>query len=134
MSNISLSSWIPFTLPKKYLIHHPIYIKFILATISGELREFFHKDGNNFIEFWNCSSNYKWLLHHIVDKETKKFNLTSIFSYRSFWDLSRKNECNTILNNWKMSFQVLYNKGQNFLELLDDNLKLIEPFVSKDGL
>ena len=105
-----------------------------LATISSELREFFHKNGNNFIKFWNCSSNYKWLLHHIVDKETKKFNLTSIFSYRSFWDLSRKNECNTILNNWKMSFQVLYNKGQNFLELLDDNLKLIEPSVSKDGL
>ena len=29
MSNVSLLLWIPSTLPKEYLIHHPIHIKFI---------------------------------------------------------------------------------------------------------
>jgi len=32
-----------------------------------------------------------------------------------------------------MSFQVLDDKEQKFLELLDDDSKLIEPSISKDG-
>jgi len=48
------------------------------AAISCELREFFKKDSNNSIGFWDCPSNCKWFLHDTVDKETKKFNLTPI--------------------------------------------------------
>jgi len=110
---------------------HPYQIH--SAAIFGELREFFQKYSNNSIEFWNCPSNCKWLLHNIVDKETKKFNLTPIFLCKFSWDLSRKNECNIIFNNWKMSFQVSNDKGQNCLELLDDDLKLIDISVSKGG-
>jgi len=33
-----------------------------------------------------------------------------------------------------MSFQALDNKGQKFIKLLDNDSKLIEPLVSKDGL
>ena len=92
-------------------LSHPYQIH--LVAISSKLREFFQKDSNNSIEFWDCP-NDKWSLYNIVDKETKKFNLTPIFPYKSSWDLSRKNKYNTILNDWKMFFQVSNDKGQNF--------------------
>ena len=53
------------------------------AVIYGKPKEFFHKDNNNFIEFLDCLSNCKWSLHDIVDKETKKFDLTPILLYKS---------------------------------------------------
>jgi len=49
------------------------------SAISCKLRDFFEKDNNNSIEFWDCPSCCKWSLHNIVDKETKKFDLTPIF-------------------------------------------------------
>jgi len=53
------------------------------VAISCELREFFQKNNNNSIKFWDCPSKCKWSLHDIVDKETKKFNITSILPCRS---------------------------------------------------
>jgi len=41
------------------------------AAISSELREFFSKDSQNHIKFWDCPSKQQWALHQIVDKETK---------------------------------------------------------------
>ena len=110
---------------------HPYQLH--LSAISCQLREFFKKDNNNSIEFWNCPSHCKWSLHNIIDKETKKFDLTPIFPCKSSWDFSRKNECNNILNSWKMSFQALDDKGCHFLELLDDDSKPIEPLTSRGG-
>ncbi len=55
---------------------HPYQIYSV--AISCKLREFFQKNNNNFIKFWDCSSKYKWFLHNTVDKETKKFDLTPI--------------------------------------------------------
>ena len=106
---------------------HPYQIQ--LSTISRELREFFRKDQHNSIEFWNCP----WTFHHIVDKETKKSDLVPIFLYKSSWEFDRKNECNKILNNWKMTFQALNAKGRQFLELFDDNLQPIRSSYSKEG-
>jgi len=40
---------------------------------------FFKRNNNNFIEFWDCPSNYKWPLYKRVDKETKEFNILPIF-------------------------------------------------------
>ena len=70
----------------------------------------------------------------IVNKETKKFNLSLLLPCKSSWDFSQKNEYNKIINLWKMTFQASDNKGRNFLELLDDNLNIIEPSYSKGGL
>ena len=62
------------------LLHsYQVYI----SSISSKLREFFIRNHNDSIEFWDCPSHCKWPLHNIVNKETKKFNLTSIFLYRS---------------------------------------------------
>ena len=51
--------------------------------ISKEIREFFKRNHYNSLEFWDCPSQDKWLLHDIVNKETKKFNLSPIFSCKS---------------------------------------------------
>ena len=110
---------------------HPYQIH--SSAISCELRDSFEQNSNNSIEFWDCPSSCKWSLHNIVDKETKKLDLTPIFPCKSSWDFSRKNECNNILNSWKMHFQALDDKGQHFLELLDDDSKPIEPLISKGG-
>jgi len=111
---------------------HPYQIH--LAAIFCKLREFFQKNNNNSIEFWDYPSKCKWSLHDTVDKETKKIQPHPILPYRSSWNFSKKWGYNDILNKWKMSFQVLDNKGQNFLKLLDEDLKPIELLISKSGL
>jgi len=98
-----------------------------LSEIFRELREFFKRDQHNSIEFWDCPSCDKWTLHDMVDKEMKKFNLIPIFPCKSSWDFNRKKECNEIINNWKMMFQASDANGGFFLDLLDDDLKPIEP-------
>ena len=52
------------------------------TAISHELRDFFLKDANNCIEFWDCPSKQKWPLHALVDKDSKSFNSISIFPYK----------------------------------------------------
>ena len=64
----------------------------------------------------------------------KKFDLISILSCKFSWDFSKKNEYNKIINNWKITFQASNAKGRYFLDLLDDNLKSIEPSYFKREL
>ena len=85
-----------------------------LSVILRELREFFNKSYFNFIKFWDCSSSDHWSLHTTVDKETKNFNLSSLFPCKSLWNSDRKKECDNILNTWKMMFQASNAKGSNF--------------------
>ena len=104
------------------------------VAISSELREFFSKDTLNHIEFWDCPSKQQWALHQMVDKETK--NLVSILSFpcKYSWDFCKKSECDSILLQWKMTFQASDLRGRNFLDFLGDNLYLIKPSYSKGGL
>ena len=64
----------------------------------------------------------------------KSFDLTPMFSCKSLWDFNRKCKCDKILDDQRMTFQVLDAKEQHFLELLDDDLNLIEPLYTKGGL
>ena len=104
------------------------------AAIFMELREFFSKDSRNCIKFWDCPSKQQWSLHHTVDKEIKNIVSILLFPCRSSWDFCKKSECNCILSQWRMIFQVSDSKGRNFLDLLDDNLNPIEPSSSKGSL
>jgi len=70
----------------------------------------------------------------LVDKESKKFNLTPILSCKTSWDYSKKEECNNIIRNWQMTFQASDLKGNHFLELLDNNYLPITPTYKKGGL
>ena len=51
--------------------------------ISKELRKFFERYLYNSIKLWNCSSQDKWFLYDIADKEIKRFNLLSILPCQS---------------------------------------------------
>jgi len=103
---------------------HPYQIH--SAAISQGLRGFFRKDNNNCIEFWDFPSNQNWLPHSLVDKNTKSFDLSPIFPYKSSWDFCKKYNCNSTISQWKISFQVSDLKGRKFLELLSNNLNSLE--------
>jgi len=103
------------------------------AAILGELREFFKRNINNSIKFWDCSSNHKWPLYKRVDKETKELNILPIFPCKSLWDFSKKSKYDSILNNWKMTFQVSDIKGCYFMDLLDENSNPIKLYTAKDS-
>jgi len=110
---------------------HPYQVQ--SAAILSELRNFFNCYKGNIIEFWECPSQLKWHLHNKVNKETKAFNLTLLYPCRSSWELSKKSKSDDILNAWKMIFQVFDSKGNQFLDLLDDDDNIIEPSYIKGG-
>jgi len=110
---------------------HPYQIYSV--AISHKLKDFFLKDTNNYIEFWDCPSKQKWPLHTLVDKDFKSFDSVPIFPCKSSWNFCKKRKCDSILLQWRMLFQVVDLKGRNFLELLDDNLNSIKLLNIKGG-
>ena len=100
--------------------------------ISQDLKAFFNKSSNNSIAFWDCLSSANWHSHLAVNKETKQFNIDPIFSYKS-WDFSKKEECDSILQNWQMTFQALNYKGNNFLDLTNGNSYHTKPTYTKNS-
>ena len=102
-----------------------------LAAISCELREFFSRNSNNCIKFWDCPNKQNWPLHSLVDKDSKNFDSMPIFPCRLSWDYCKKCECDFVNSQWKMSFQVSDLKGRNFLELLDSDQNPIKPSTIK---
>ena len=68
-----------------------------------------------------------------MDKDSKRFNSIPIFPCKSSWDFCKKQECNSVLLQWKISFQVADLKGKFFLKLLNNNLNPIEPSIIKDS-
>jgi len=99
--------------------------------ILSELREFFNRCNMNTIEFWECPSKSNWHLHKAVDSDMKLFNLTPLLPNKYSWNFSKKLKSDNIINTWKMIFQALDLKGRNFLELVDNNNKLLEPTYCK---
>jgi len=69
----------------------------------------------------------------VVDNETKAFNPMLLFPSKMSWDFSKKSECDDILNIWKMTFQASDLKEKQFLDLLNENNNIIEPFYTKGG-
>jgi len=62
------------------------------------------------------------------------FNLIPLCPCKNSWDLSKKCESDDILNIWKITFQASNFKGNQFLDLLDDDNNIIEPSYIKGGL
>ena len=54
-----------------------------LTAILYELREFFKRNTDNSIKFWDCPSHYNWGSHSIINKEIKSFNSISNLSCKS---------------------------------------------------
>ena len=57
---------------------HPFQLH--TAAILCELWGFFNSNRDNSIEFWECPSHLKWRLHHDVNKDSKSFHLTPLYS------------------------------------------------------
>ena len=110
---------------------YPYQLHFI--TILENLREFFNKNPNNSISFWDYPNNIKWSPHVIVNKELKYIKTNSILPSRTFWEFSRKEEYNSIIHRWQMTFQVSDCKGRNFLDLNDDKEVYICLTYVKEG-
>ena len=103
------------------------------AAILSELRLFFNKSQVNSTEFWKCSSCLKWRFHKDIDKDSKSFKPTPIFSCKTLWDFCKKTNSDVIIKQWKMHFQASNGKGNNFLDLLDNNFNIIKPLYIKGG-
>ena len=103
---------------------HPLQLH--LAAILSELRLFFNKSQNNSIEFWECSSRLKWRFHKDINKDTKLFKPTPSFLCKISWDYYRKTDSDDIIKQWKMCFQASDGKGNNFLDLVDNDFNIIE--------
>ena len=81
---------------------HPYQLQSI--AIAQDLRAFLNKHTQNSIDFWDCPSNAEWSHHVLVDKETKKFNLTPILLCKALCNFNKKEECNNIIRTWQMTF------------------------------
>ena len=81
---------------------HPFQVH--TATILKELQFFFSCHQDNSIEFQEYPSQSNWILYRAVNKETKSFNSILLFPYKMLQNLSKKRECNDIMNRWKMTF------------------------------
>ena len=110
---------------------HPLQIQ--AMAILEELCQFFSSDPNNSIVFWECPSCLNLYLHKAINLETKVSNPTPVYLCKMSWDYSKKMECDNILNIWKMTFQTLDGKGNQFLNLLNDNSCFIKPSYVKGG-
>jgi len=104
------------------------------AAILSKLQLFFNKSQDNSIEFWECPSCLKWRFHKDVDKDSKLFNPTPIFSCKISWDYCKKTDSDDIIKQWKMHFQASDGKGNNFMDLLNDDFNIIELSYTKGGL
>ena len=111
------------------LFVHPYQVQ--SAAILSDLCSFFECHENNSIEFWECPSCLKQHIHNKVDKETKIFNPTPLYLCKMSWDFSKKSESNNILKVWKMTFQASDLKGNQFLDLLNDDNNIIKPSYVK---
>jgi len=110
---------------------HPYQIHAV--AILNKLCKFFIRNQNNLIEFWECPSRLNWSLYKAVNKDSKAFNPSPVFPYKMLWDFSRKTECDNIINNWKMTFQASDLNRRQFLDLLDEDFNIIEPYYAKRG-
>jgi len=111
---------------------HPYQI--YATAILKELRQFFSKRQENHIEFWKCPSHLKWNLHQSADKDSKAFKPVPVFLSKISWDFCKKIDSDNYINLWKMTFQALDGKGNQFLDLIDNNLETIKPSYTKGSL
>ena len=57
-----------------------------------------------------------------------------LYLCKNSWKFSKKSESNDILNVWKIMFQASNLKGNQILDLLDDDNNIIEPSYAKEEL
>ena len=108
---------------------HPYQI--YATAILKKLRQFFSKRQENHIEFWECPSHLKWNLHRSANKDSKAFKPVPVLPSKISWNFCKKIDSDNYINLWKMTFQASDRKGNQFLDLMDDNLETIDLSYTK---
>ena len=103
------------------------------TAILSELHSFFSSHESNTIEFWECPSKLRWRFHYDADKDSKSFSVSPSYPTKISWDFCKKSNCDELTKLWKMTFQASDGKGNQFLDLLGDDLNVIELSYSKGG-
>jgi len=101
--------------------------------ISWELRDFFKKDSNNHIEFWDCPSKQKWTPHFLVGKDTRRFNFFSHSLKKIILGFLQKVWMWLYFCDVEDDFPSIRSKRKKFLKLLDNDLNPLEPSTVKGG-
>ena len=68
---ILTTKWIFNTMVHSYQLH--------FITILKDLKKFFNKSPNNFIDFWDCLESIKWSPHLLVNKESKHLKINPVY-------------------------------------------------------
>jgi len=110
------------------------YLQKSIIPIAEKIQNFLSKDVHNSIYFWYCPNKLEWPRHALVNKEAKSSHIPPTFPAKNSFLLSKKKECNLILESWQKLFKDSKKKGQLFLEFEDDNEKVIKPIYTKGGL
>jgi len=100
--------------------------------ITQDLRKFFYKNPENSIDFGNVLVKPNGNIMQFLKKK-KTVHLKPLFPCKLSWDFSIKEESNTIIHKWQITFQISDLKGNHFLNLLNDNYLLIKLFYMKSG-
>ena len=114
------------------ILHYPFQTHSM--SILKELRKFFVQNHGNSIKFQKYPSQYNWLLHKVVDKKTKLFKSIPQYPCKLSQNFSKKSKCNKILLLWKITFQALDLKRQQFLDLYNEDNNLLEPLYARDSV
>jgi len=101
--------------------------------VSRSLRPFLSRDPANSIQFWDCPSEDKWLLHYKVDQQAKLHLIPVRHPNKEFWEFCRQYECKDLTKEWQMLFENAPYKGSQFLDTYDDDGYLITPSYAKGG-
>lgn len=107
-------------LQNRYLTYLFILTNFTLLQSQWTLGNFLNKDPNNLIMFWDCPDSIKWSLYLMVNKELKCCKIDPILLSKTSWKFSWKEECNSIIHRWQITFQAMDHKERNFLYLNND--------------
>jgi len=72
----------------------------------------FGEDFSNFVEFWCCPSNSKWMQYKEVNKHAKQINVPNIFPSKTFFLLWQIKKTGTL---FMTSFHQNDSKGKDLL-------------------
>ena len=87
------------------------YLQKSIISITEKMQRFLEKDGRNSIHFWYCPSKLKWPKHAFVDEEAKSSHILPILPEKNLFLLSKKKECDSLLESWQKSFKDSRKKG-----------------------
>ena len=109
------------------------YLQKSIIPIVEKIQTFLKKNSQNSIYFWYCPSKLKWPKHVLVNEKAKLSHNPLTLPEKNLFLLSKKKECDLLLELWQKLFKDSKKKGQLFLEFEDNNQRVIKLTYTKGG-